>query len=212
MVELEVLNVLDNKLAAATAWDVAVRMAAFADSDVNVINLSLGCYTDDGDAPLLLKRAVELLTPQTIVVAAAGNHGAGVSAAGEVTPRTPFWPAALDDVVAVGAHDSDGQRAAFSPDTPWITLSAPGVDVASTYLRGAVEIPLEGSTDGATELQDFGGYAIWSGTSFAAAAVSGKIAAGTVPGRRTAREALDDLMNQSPTDPGVDVWAYDHGK
>ena len=212
MVELEILNVLDNQLAAATAWDVAVRMAAFADSDVNVLNLSLGCFTDDGDAPLLLKRAVELLTPQTIVVAAAGNHGGGVSAAGDVMPQTPFWPAALDDVVAVGAHDSARQRAAFSPDTPWITLSAPGVDVASTYLRGAVEMPREGSSDGSTELQDFGGYATWSGTSFAAAAVSGKIAAGTVPGRRAAREALSDLLSQSPTDPGVDVWAYDHGR
>jgi hypothetical protein len=37
------------------------------------------------------------------------------------------------------------------------------------------------------------GTAVWSGTSFAAAAVSGKLAAHTVPGVRSAREALNDL-------------------
>jgi hypothetical protein len=205
-VELEILNVLSDELAAATAWDVAVRMASFTRSDVAVLNLSLGCYTDDGAAPLLLARAVELLTPQVVVVAAAGNHGSTTT--GGLTPKTPFWPAALDDVVAVGAHDTAGRRAGFSPDTPWVTLTAPGVDVPSTYLNGTVEFPGEGGPN----LRNFAGYAAWSGTSFAAATVTGEIAAGTVPGKRAPREALDDLLHRSPGRPEVDVWAYDHRK
>jgi hypothetical protein len=46
--------------------------------------------------------------------------------------------------------------------------------------------------------------------SFAATAVTGEISAGTVPGRRDAREALGDRLNQSPGQRGVHFWAYDH--
>ena len=206
LVELEIHNVLSDERAVATAWDVATRIAQFAGSDVGVLNLSLGCYTDDGAAPLVLARAVELLTPGVVIVAAAGNHGAGKSPAGRLTARTPFWPAALDDVVAVGAHDEYGERATFSPTAPWITLSAPGVDVKSTYLAGEVLVP---GDDGETVEQQFHGYASWSGTSFAAATVSGEIAAGTVPGVRGPREALNDLLRQSAGQARADIWAYD---
>lgn len=206
MVELEIHNVLSDERAAATAWDVATRIAQFAGSDVAVLNLSLGCYTDDGAAPLLLARAVELLTPGIVIVAAAGNHGSGSSPAGRLTAHTPFWPAALDDVVAVGAHDADGARAPFSPVAPWISLVAPGVDVKSTYLAGEVLVP---GYDGETVEREFGGYAAWSGTSFAAATVSGEIAAGTVPGVRGPREALNDLLRQSAGQADADIWAYD---
>ena len=202
LVELEIHNVLGDGHAAATAWDVATKIAQFAGSNVGVLTLSVGCYTEDGAPPLLLKRAVELLTPGVVIVAPAGNHGA---AGGRVGPRTPFWPAALDDVVAVGAHDSSGRRAGFSPDVPWISLSAPGVDVKSTYLSGDVDV-LEGAGD---TTRTFTGYASWSGTSFAAATVSGEIAAGTVPGERGPREALNDLLRQRPTEAGLDIWAYD---
>jgi len=206
LVELEIHNVLSDERAVATAWDVATRIAQFAGSDVGVLNLSLGCYTDDGAAPLLLARAVELLTPGVVIVAAAGNHGTGTSPAGRLTAHTPFWPAALDDVVAVGAHGADGERATFSPVAPWITLSAPGVDVKSTYLAGGVLVP---GHDGEMVERTFGGYASWSGTSFAAATVSGEIAAGTVPGVRGPREALNDLLRQSAGQAGADIWAYD---
>jgi hypothetical protein len=39
----------------------------------------------------------------------------------------------------------------------------------------------------------------WSGTSFAAAAVSGAIAAATRPGRVSAREAVDQLIGRQVT-------------
>jgi hypothetical protein len=40
---------------------------------------------------------------------------------------------------------------------------------------------------------EFDGYAAWSGTSFAAATVSGAIAAHVVAGERDARSALEEL-------------------
>jgi hypothetical protein len=188
-----------------TAWEIATAMARLAGSGVDVLTVSLGCHTADGAPPLLLERAVAALTPGVVVVAPAGNHGS--AADGRVTPTTPFWPAALDAVVAVGAHDPGGTRAAFSPDVPWVNLSAPGVDVQSTYLFGNILVTDDNSDS--TSLRPFDGYATWSSTTFATAAVCGEIAAGTVPGERAPREALNDLLRQLPSEAGVDIWAYD---
>src|SRR6185295_630243 len=45
----------------ATVWDVAKAMAEALDDGVAVLNLSLGCYTADGQPPFVLNRAVEVL-------------------------------------------------------------------------------------------------------------------------------------------------------
>jgi hypothetical protein len=64
-------------------------------------------------------------------------------------------------------------------------------------------------TSDSMSLRAFEGYATWSSTTFAAATVCGEIAAGTIPGDRDAREALNDLLRQLPSEAGVDIWAYD---
>ena len=97
-----------------------------------------------------------------------------------------MWPAAFDQVIAVGATDENGKLAPFSPQTPWVDLTAPGVNVESTYLVGEVELA---STKGVATA-DSSGFARWDGTSFAAAAVSGAAAAKILPGRRDAWQAL----------------------
>jgi len=58
---------------------------------------------------------------------------------------------------------------------------------------------------------DFGepGYASWDGTSFAAANVTGAIAALIVPGRVSGYGALDQL--RSPAGPGGDILPYGPG-
>lgn len=176
---LDVRNVLDGN-GTATAWDTVREMVSFADSGIDVLNLSLGCRTVDGQPPLLMSRAVELLSPDVLIVAAAGNHG-------DVPGVTPTWPAALPDVVAVGARGKDGEPAPFSPRLPWVTCTAPGVEVKGAYLDTAVRM-----VDGTIE--EFKGYARWSGTSFATAKVSGAIAAHMAPGKITARAALNHLL------------------
>jgi subtilisin family serine protease len=197
--ELVVRPVLNDK-AVGRAWDVARKMVSFIGSGVDILNLSFGCYTDDGEPPLLLARAVSLLSAEILLVAAAGNHGdidelrqegkvKDASWTRGLHDRTPVWPAALDEVIAVGATDGD-KLAPFSPETPWVDMTAPGVNVESTYLTGEVKLtdPDESPT---TTFSD--GFAYWNGTSFAAATVSGAVAAKILPGRCNARQALASI-------------------
>jgi subtilisin family serine protease len=189
-------------------WDVARKMADLAGSGVDIMNLSLGCYTDDGNPPLVLTRAVGRLTPEIVLVAAAGNHGnvdqlcerlhknGDADSAAGLHSTTPVWPAALADVIAVGAVDGSGHVAPFSPRLPWVDLAAPGVHVESTYLTGRVRLEHSGKQSGADDIQEFHGIARWSGTSFAAASVTGAIAAGVRPGHRSARAVADSLLDK----------------
>jgi hypothetical protein len=207
--DLEVHGVLSARDATASAWDVATKMVEFVGSGVDILNLSFGCATDDGQPPLLLARAVDQLSPEIVLVAAAGNHGRPLatdaserSSQPTLTPQTPYWPAALDDVIAVGAR-SGPDPAGFSPNLPWVDLTAPGVDIDSTYLFGRVDITRrsEDALVGSSTAEFKNGFACWSGTSFAAAYVTGEIAAFARRGQRTAREALNLLLQRSATGP-----------
>jgi membrane-anchored mycosin MYCP len=188
-------------------WDVAKTMADFVGTGVNILNLSFGCYTDDGQPPLVLAKAVSLVSPEILLVAAAGNHGniEALREAGKVTApwtdnlkdMTPVWPAALPGVTAVGATDDRGEVADFSPKVPWINVTAPGVSVESTYLYGDVRL-----VDFPKGNRTFDGYARWEGTSFAAATVSGAVAANIGPGR-DARQALEAVLADSEQYPKI---------
>jgi hypothetical protein len=113
-----------------------------------------------------------------------------------VTPSTTSYPAALPEVVGVGAIDADNKRAPFTPDpAPWISLLARGSDLNAAYLRGEVRLPDQSKTT------RFDGIANWAGCSFAAGVVTGVIAARTEPGRRSARQALDELMGSLRYEP-----------
>ena len=59
----------------ANSWQVAREFVRLAKSRPDVINLSLVCYTEDGEPPLALATAIDRIHPDTVVVAAAGNHG-----------------------------------------------------------------------------------------------------------------------------------------
>lgn len=174
----------------ADSWTVAQEIVQLGRSGVDVLNLSFACYTDDGQPPAVLATAIDRLDPKIVVVAAAGNHAdappektRGVDMRG-----VPAWPAALEDVIAVGAVDATGRRAEFSPAAPWVDLYARGVEVRSTFLSQAL-------APGKSVPTTYDGWASWTGTSFAAALVSGAIAASTQPGRTTSREAATDILN-----------------
>jgi len=202
-----------------SAWEAAVAIANLVPLGLDVVNLSFGEYmTDDDSAPMVLAAAIGRLSRDTVVVAAAGNNGDvdrararvkgpdanTANAANDVppgiTPHTTSYPAALPDVVGVGAVDAKDDRAPFTPkDAPWITLLARGVNLNAAYLDGKVQVPSQAA------LVPFTGTANWAGCSFAAGAVSGVIAARTAPGQRTARQALDELVAslQQQARPGL---------
>jgi membrane-anchored mycosin MYCP len=161
--DIGVLGTLHPGDASATAWDVARAMVSFLDRDVAIVNLSLGCYTEDNQPPLLMQRAIQVMTPRLLVVAAAGNHRQ------PDRPR-PFWPAALDDVVAVGAYGPNHRPAPFTPKAPWVDITAPGVNIVSNYFDGRVSLKPD-------KKEVFTRYAKWQGTSFAAGLATGEIAA-----------------------------------
>ena len=97
-----------------------------ADHGARVINLSLGGPTDSDT----LRAAVTYARSHgAIVVAAAGNSG--------VTSH--FYPAAIDEVIAVGAADVNDARYDFSDyGTDWVDVAAGGC-TESTWPGGGYE-------------------------------------------------------------------------
>ncbi|MEB3197299.1 MAG: S8 family serine peptidase [Candidatus Sericytochromatia bacterium] len=103
--------------------DIANGIVAAADRGAQVINLSLG-GTDNSET---LRRAVAQVQERgVIVVAAAGNSGIS----------TPFFPAANEGVIGVGAVDDHRKRATFSNFGDYIDVAAPGVNIGSTQRGG----------------------------------------------------------------------------
>ena len=101
-----------------------------------------------GPSDPLVKRAVAAAYGQgTVLVAAAGNGGAS---------SEPLYPAAYPEVIAVTATDGKRQLYSAANRGPHISVSARGVDVIVAHVSN--------------------GYGTESGTSFAAATVSGIVA------------------------------------
>ncbi|WP_148615252.1 S8 family peptidase [Nocardioides rubriscoriae] len=154
--------------------------------DPHVISISAGTYTRHDRGLLafdVFASTRRLLDGEgdLLVVAAAGNDS---------TTR-PFWPAAYDWAVGVGALDPDGQVCDFSNTGSWVDVYALGRDLVNAYPAGTYtcqEPPHVGT------VRHFKGLAQWSGTSFATPVVSGAIAAHMSATGRTAHESVTDLL------------------
>lgn len=105
--------------------------------------------------------------PGVVVVASAGNDGA----------CTPIFPAAFPGVTSVGALDHDGDPAPFTNRGAWVDACTYGVDLVSTYFDFDRADPDPGFDMAKIDPKFPGGWAIWSGTSFATPVVVAAIAA-----------------------------------
>jgi subtilisin family serine protease len=149
-VRLRMLKVLDSNGIGDEAG-VLRALGLLRERHVDVLVLSFGCFTYDDRPSPLLERALAAFS-DTVIVACAGNTASS----------RPFWPAALPRVIAVGALDSaESGRARFSAYGAWVDACARGEALTSSFV----------------DFDDFRSYAVWSGTSFAAAVVAGAIAA-----------------------------------
>ncbi len=133
----------------------------------NIINLSFVGF-DDSDK---LRAAVKFAYAHNVVVAAAAGNGNATSTSGINLNYTPAYPVCYGGeetkkiLLSVAGVDSNGMKSDFSNyGSNCINISAPG-----NSLRGLAY--------SSTTLGEAGfGYAIWSGTSFSAALVSGAAA------------------------------------
>jgi len=123
--------------------DIAAAIIYAVDNGAHIINLSLG---DPSFSPLLRDVIRYATEAGVLVVAAAGNEA----------EEGIFYPARLEQTIAVAAADDHGRMATFSNWGPAVDLAAPGVGIPSLALGGA--------------------YAERSGTSMSTAHVSGAAA------------------------------------
>ena len=171
--------------------DVACAMLRAALEDgANVINLSLGQQSFGDRPPIALTAAIEMLPPEVIVVAAAGNDGSS----------RPCWPAAFRRVVAVGARANSGDRATYSNWGSWVDASTLGSGIISTFVQGKEVLDTSGHNDDWSD--DDAPLAIWSGTSFAAPQIAGLIAAG-VATHGSPRAALNAILSTGSPEPDM---------
>ena len=133
-----------------------------------VINLSVSGYSEKDDLPICTAEIIRnLLVPagkrkaDVAIVAAAGNNAS----------CRPTWPAALEGVISVGALDGSGP-AWYTNYGPWVRACAQGTEVINAFWDNDPTVARAFDSD----LDDFGGAAIWSGTSFAAPIVAAAIA------------------------------------
>ncbi|WP_455920505.1 S8 family peptidase [Priestia megaterium] len=124
---------------------------------VSVMNMSLGGPQDVKELHEAIKYAVN--EKNIPIVCAAGNEGDD-----DLTTYEYDYPASYNEVISVGAVDTDYHIAPFTNVNEEVDLVAPGVDIQSTYLGSQ--------------------YAKLSGTSMASPHVTGALALVKVMGER----------------------------
>jgi subtilisin family serine protease len=187
--------------------DIAKGFDRAREAEADVVLCAFAGYSHRDEQPKAIEAALAKLSKRAVVVAAAGNERQG---------DRPCWPASFRDVEAIAALDSsrDGalvmRRGAANP--AWYTNTGPDVTYAaagtwsSSFVDGEEDPRFE--TD--PEPDRFSGSARGAGTSFAAAAVAGAVAAAKTAGE-SGQDAWDRV--RAETVPvkgdafrGLDVW------
>lgn len=150
--------------------DIADAVQWAADNGADLVNMSLG----GGGSNQTMQEAVSYAYERDVLlIAAAGNDGSrGVS-----------YPAAYDNVMAISAIDESENLASFSQYGSSVELTAPGVDVLSTYPNDS--------------------YNAISGTSMACPAATGVAALGLAADTSLTNDELRDLLKSTARDVGL---------
>ncbi|MCF6524913.1 type VII secretion-associated serine protease mycosin [Streptomyces sp. JJ36] len=129
-----------------TAETLAASIDHAVDEGADVINISQDTQSAEEPGPALRTAVQNALDAGVVVVASAGNDGAG----GNVKKT---YPASYEGVIAVASSDRNNERAPFSQSGDFVDIAAPGVDMVTTVPGG--------------------GHCADNGTSFSAPFVSG---------------------------------------
>lgn len=153
-----------------TEIDVATAIVRAVEDGADVVNLSLGSVTLYDQPSLAVEAALERIEEiereqgrEVLVVAAAGNGG----------DTRPVWPAAFRQVVSVAGLTADHHAAPWSSHGFWVDCSTVAEGICAPFVQGKESYEFTADPD------DFpaDSFALWSGTSFAAPQVAGKVAA-----------------------------------
>jgi subtilisin family serine protease len=102
--------------------DIGKGITWAVDHGAKVINVSIGSDTKSASVSTAVGYAVD---HGVTVVAAAGNGG---------PTGKPRYPAALSEVIAVGALDPNGDVASYSTNGDYVDVVAPGTKIYSTKI------------------------------------------------------------------------------
>ncbi|PKH44174.1 Subtilase family protein [Nocardioides alpinus] len=164
--------------------DLVLQLEEALAHDPQVINLSAGCRTrmDYPSIALELFYLFRLRKRDCVLVAAAGND----------SWSAPFWPAAFDWCVGVGSLDRDGRVSDFSNFGVSADVYALGRNHVNAFPDGTF-VCHESPNKGDVRVFDTG-MARWSGTSFAAPLVAGRIAREISETGASAKDARDAVL------------------
>lgn len=180
--------------------DVSSAIAAAAESS-ELINLSFLGVSTEREPPARIARTLAELPPETVVVIAAGNnYGSEI-----VYPAGIELPEGSARIITVGAVDQTRiaqagaapPLAGFSDFGAWVDCYAEGVQLLGPFL----EYDEVAEPDGARVPQSFHGWAVWSGTSFATATVTGRIARVAMELKIPAMKAAELVVDSAPRIP-----------
>ena len=115
-----IVKALGNSCGWTWSSTIVQAMQYCVDKGAKVINMSLG-----GSDPTSIEQnqIKEIYEQDVLIIAAAGNAGNSNFA----------YPASYDFIMSVGATDENNEIAFFSQYNNKVDISAPGVDVLSTY-------------------------------------------------------------------------------
>ena len=170
--------------------DLVHHLEKALDHDPQVINLSAGCRTRMDLPSIALEKfhRKHLRHRDCVLVAAAGND----------SWAAPFWPAAFDWCVGVGSLDRDGRVSDFSNFGVSADVYALGRNHVNAFPDGTF-VCHESPDKGDVRVFDTG-MARWSGTSFAAPYVAGRIAREISETGASARDARDAVLARARYD------------
>ena len=118
-------------LGAIADIDLGVKIAV--DLGARILNMSFGTPESAIEAGMSKPHADVIRYAAArgcVLVAASGNSG----------KEEQFWPAAFDEVIAVGSVDADGQPSHFTSSGKHVALCAPGERIATCALEGKYQL------------------------------------------------------------------------
>ena len=107
----------------ATEWNVVRAIYDAVDMDADVISMSFS----SPNRSRLIETALRFAASKGVIL---------VGSAGNDNLEVPTYPASLDEAVGISAVDSGDRKAVFSNFGTYVDLSAPGVDLITTYPGG----------------------------------------------------------------------------